>query len=84
MIFDFSFQGEVQINMTYSILKIIKEFPVEIMGQQATPAADHLFKVNENGRELGEDNPMLSTTPFINFYSLLTVLEGISRQRYRS
>ena len=25
------------------------------MGQQATPAADHLFKVNEDGRKLGED-----------------------------
>ena len=55
MIFDFSFQGEVRINMTDYISKIIKEFPEEIMGQQATPAADHLFKVNENGRKLGED-----------------------------
>ena len=55
MIFDFSFQGEVQINMTNYISKIIKEFPEEIMAEQATPAADHLFKVNEDGRKLGED-----------------------------
>ena len=56
MIFDFSFQDEVRINMTDYISKIIKEFPEEIMGRQATPAADHLFKVNENGQKLGEDH----------------------------
>ncbi len=31
MIFNFSFQGEVRINMTDYISKIIKEFPEEIM-----------------------------------------------------
>ena len=55
MIFDFSFQDEVWINMTDYILKIIKEFPEEIMGKQATPAGDHLFKVNENGWKLKEE-----------------------------
>jgi hypothetical protein len=35
--------------------KIIKEFPEEILGKQATPAGDHLFKVREDGTKLNEE-----------------------------
>jgi hypothetical protein len=55
MEFDFSSEGEVKINMTKYIKKIIKDFPEEILGKQATPAGDHLFKVREDGRKLDEE-----------------------------
>jgi hypothetical protein len=34
------------------LLKVIEDFPEEIMGVSATLAADHLFKVREDGRKL--------------------------------
>ena len=55
MIFDFSFSEEVRINMTPYISNIITEFPEEIKGTYATPAADHLFKVRDDGRKLPEE-----------------------------
>ncbi len=33
-------------------MKVIEDFPEEIMGVSATLAADHLFKVREDGRKL--------------------------------
>ena len=35
--------------------KVIEDFPEEITGVSATPAADHLFKVREDGRKLSEE-----------------------------
>ena len=32
------------------LLKVIADFPEEITGVSATPAADHLYKVREDGR----------------------------------
>ena len=55
MIFDFSFSEEVRINMTPYISNIITEFPEEIKGTYATPAADHLFKVRDDGKKLPEE-----------------------------
>ncbi len=52
MIFDFSEQGKVKINMTEYLLKVIAGFPKEIVGKAATPAGDHLFKVRDEGRKL--------------------------------
>jgi hypothetical protein len=37
------------------LLKVIEDFPEEIMGVPATPAADHLFKVREDGRKLSKE-----------------------------
>jgi hypothetical protein len=45
MTFDYSFDNEVRINMNQYLLKVIKEFPQEILGMCATPAADHLYKI---------------------------------------
>jgi hypothetical protein len=85
MIFDYSFQDEVRINMTDNILKIIKEFPEEIMGRQATPAADHLFKVNQDGQMLGEEqSDAFHHTVYQLLFVANRVLEGISKQRYHS
>ena len=35
--------------------KIIEDFPEEITGVSATPAADHLFKVREDGKKLNKE-----------------------------
>jgi hypothetical protein len=40
MIFDFSSENEVQINMNLYISKIIKKFPEETIGKSTTPAGD--------------------------------------------
>ncbi len=55
MTFDYSFTKEVRINMWDYLRKVIKEFPKEITGVCATPASDHLFKVQEDGRKLSEE-----------------------------
>jgi hypothetical protein len=34
---------------------VIADFPEEITGVSATPAADHLYKVREDGRKLSEE-----------------------------
>jgi hypothetical protein len=44
MTFDNSFVDKVRINMNPYLSKVIKEFPQEILGMCATPAADHLYK----------------------------------------
>ncbi len=36
--------------------KLIEDFPEEITGVSATPAADHLFKVREDGRKLSKEH----------------------------
>jgi hypothetical protein len=38
-----------------NLRKVIKDFPEEITGVCATPASDHLFKVQENGRKLSKE-----------------------------
>ncbi len=58
MIFDFSSKNEVQINMNLYISKIIKEFPEEIIRKTSTPAADHLFKIREDGHKLDDEMQM--------------------------
>jgi hypothetical protein len=55
MEFDYSCVGEVKINMQKYITKIIDEFPEEITSTSATPAADYLFTVREDGRKLNEE-----------------------------
>jgi hypothetical protein len=55
MEFDYSCIGEVKISMQKYITKIIEEFPEEITSTSATPAADYLFVVREDGRKLNEE-----------------------------
>jgi len=55
MTFDYAFGGEVQINMCKYLSSIIADFPELITGVSATPAADHLFKVREDGKKLSEE-----------------------------
>ncbi len=53
--FDYSFDDKVRINMNQYFSKVIKEFPQEILGMCATPAADHLYKIQENRKKLNEE-----------------------------
>ncbi len=55
MTFDYSFDDEVRINMNQYLSKVIKEFSQEILGLCATLAADHLYKIQENGKKLNEE-----------------------------
>jgi hypothetical protein len=54
MTFDYAFKREVRINMCKYLLKVMEDFPEEITGV-STPAADHLFKVREDGRKLSKE-----------------------------
>lgn len=55
MTFDFSSNNTVRVDMTKYITKVISDFPEEISGVAATPAADHLFKVREDVMKLNEE-----------------------------
>jgi hypothetical protein len=55
MTFDYAFEREVRINMCKYLSKVIEDFPEEIKRVSATPAADHLFKVGEDGRKLSKE-----------------------------
>ncbi len=55
MIFDFSDQDNVKINMTKYLTKVIVDFPEEIIGKAARLAGDNLFKVRDEGRKLNEE-----------------------------
>ncbi len=47
MIFDFSKEGKVMVNMIEYIKTIIGNFPEEIITTRVSPAADHLFTVRD-------------------------------------
>jgi hypothetical protein len=55
MTFGYSFDDKVRINMNQNISKVIKEFPQEISGMCTTPAAEYLYKIQENGKKLNEE-----------------------------
>ena len=49
---DFGAKGEVTITMNSYIKEALEEFPEDKWIAAASPASDHLFKVNANGRPL--------------------------------
>jgi hypothetical protein len=55
MIFDFSNRDNIKINMTKYLTQVIVDFPEEIIGNAATPAGNHLFKVRDGGRKLNDE-----------------------------
>ncbi len=55
MTFDYAFEREVRINMYKYLSKVIEDVPEEITGVSATPAADNLFKVREDGKKLNKE-----------------------------
>eukprot|EP00957_Ditylum_brightwellii_P174168 13260128-Ditylum_brightwellii.AAC.1 len=48
MTLDFSKKGKVRVGMTDYIKEIIEDFPEAVNTSVTTPAAVHLFDVNEN------------------------------------
>ena len=59
MSIDFSEKHKVIINMEKYIYDMINELPIDMIGHASTPAANHLFEVNENDpKYLSEDEAM--------------------------
>ena len=60
MLIDYSGGGKVQFMMTDYIYELLDELPAELRsGEAATPAADHLFSVSENGVQLNGEKSTL-------------------------
>jgi hypothetical protein len=60
MVFDFSMKGKVMVNMIEYIKNIVANFPEEIKALKTRPAADHLFKMQEEleAKPLPEEQAM--------------------------
>ena len=58
MTLDFSIDGKVQISMEELIRNMLTELPEDMDGTATTPAAEHLFKVNETPTYLDEKEAM--------------------------
>ena len=52
MTLDYNIDGKLQIAMFEYIAKIIEEFPMELDEKPTSPAANHLFEVDDNGIKL--------------------------------
>ena len=52
---DFTEEFTVKISMIKYVRKNFADFPEEICGKAATPVADHLFKVKEDGKKFPEE-----------------------------
>jgi hypothetical protein len=55
MVFDYSINGKVQIIMKEYIQEMLDELPEDMAGEAATPAANHLFAINNKTKLLDED-----------------------------
>ena len=52
MTLDYNIDGKVQITMFKYIAKRFEEFPMKLDGEPTSPAANHLFEVDDNGIKL--------------------------------
>jgi hypothetical protein len=59
MTLDYREDGKVKILMINSIQKMLAELPDDMSGEAATPAANHLFEVDESADELDEETAQL-------------------------
>jgi hypothetical protein len=59
MTIDYSIPGKVQITMIPYIQGMLDELPPKMAGESATPAASHLFQVNEDAEKLDEPTAQL-------------------------
>ena len=55
MTIDYRKQGKVKISMLKYISEFLEDSPTGFNGTSVTPAANHLFEVNEKGKKLGEN-----------------------------
>ena len=58
MTLDFSLPGKVQISMEQYIRNMLSELPEDMEGTATTPAAEHLFKINETPTCLNDTDAM--------------------------
>jgi len=65
---DYTEKGVLSVSMLPYIDNILEKFPEIIQNTSPTPAAEHLFKVRENGKLLDEDQAMLFTGQWPNYY----------------
>ena len=56
---DFSLDGKVQVQMFEYIDNMLADLPEDMCGTVTSPAADHLFTVNETGKKLPRDQAEL-------------------------
>jgi hypothetical protein len=59
MVLDFTVPGEVKINMVDYVKKMVQDFPDESKAKAATPAAMHLFEVNDDAKRISEEDAIL-------------------------
>ena len=69
MTLDFSIDGKVQISLEEYIRNILAELLEDMDGMATTPAAEHLFKVNETPTYLDKKTPCSFITTWRNFFS---------------
>jgi hypothetical protein len=55
MTIDFSVDGKVKFIINHYVEVLIDEIPEEFMGHAATPAANHLFQVNDKAEKLDDE-----------------------------
>jgi hypothetical protein len=55
MTIDYSVEGKVKIRMDDYVENVVEEAPPDMDGKAATPAAEHLFKVDANAKKLDSD-----------------------------
>ena len=58
MMLDFSLPGKVQIRMEEYIRNMLAELPEDMTGLAMTPAAEHLFKINDTPTHLTDEDAM--------------------------
>ena len=56
---DYTEEGALHVSMLPYIDSILEDFPETIQNTSPTPAVEHLFKVRENRKLLGEDQAMI-------------------------
>ena len=71
MCIDYTVKGKVKISMYDYIDKMLAELPSDMNGVSTTPAALHLFNVDDSAEKLDEDNAQL-------FHHLVTKLLYLS------
>ena len=69
MTLDYSKNGKVIVDMVSYVQEIIDASPEEFNGLAKTPAASHLFEVNESAEQLSEETPPYFTTLSTRSYS---------------
>jgi hypothetical protein len=55
MTIDYTVRGKAKITMIDYIQGMVNELPPDMAGESATPAASHLFQVNDDAEKLDED-----------------------------